>query len=413
MCLFSRSLLGLRRELFPLEIFIESAEREAAIEPDLPIVDPHHHLFDARCDDKGWPVSDLTIKVLYALKPSIAAKVIGGSQDERVIRTFSNLMPAIVPYMENGMLRDISNARHQGDWPMTDDDDDDDDDDGKLPAHNVIATVYIESGWDDPNANSHAMKAVPEVSMAQKVADRTNNRLCTGIVGHVPLSEGAEPVRVALQSMKKNSPNFRGIRDELAFRNDLYPLESKHFSERKAYEGKFREGFAVLEELGLTYDTWLYPNGIPMLRDLALAFPKVTIICDHMANPVGLSPSTPEAAMEEWKPMFKDLASSCPNVYVKLSGLGMPTTGFGFEKRTKPPTSKELADAYRPFILHCINCFGVDRCMFASNFPMDKVSSGYTQLFNAFKLIVADYSDEDKKKLFCDNAKRVYKLVVV
>ena len=153
MCLFSRSLLGLRRELFPLEIFIESAEREAAIEPDLPIVDPHHHLFDARCDDKGWPVSDLTIKVLYALKPSIAAKVIGGSQDERVIRTFSNLMPAIVPYMENGMLRDISNARHQGDWPMTEDDDDEKDD-GKLPAHNVIATVYIESGWDDPNAKA-------------------------------------------------------------------------------------------------------------------------------------------------------------------------------------------------------------------------------------------------------------------
>ena len=346
MCIFSRSILGFRRELFPLEIFIESAEREAAIEPDLPIVDPHHHLFDARFDDKGWPVSDLTIKILYSLKPSIASKVIGGSQDERVIRTFSHLLPAIVPYMENGLLRDISNAKHQGDWPMTEEDDDD-----KLPAHNVVATVYIESGWDDPKATSHAMKAVPELSMAQEVADRTSNRLCTGIVGHVPLSEGAEPVRAALKAMAKISPNFCGIRDELAYRKDLYPLESKHFSERKAYGEKFREGFAVLEELGLTYDTWLYPNGIPMLRDLALAFPGVTIICDHVANPVGLAPSSPEAALEEWEPMIKDLATSCPNICVKLSGLGMPTTGFGFENRAKPPTSKELADAYRPFYL--------------------------------------------------------------
>ena len=108
--------------------------------------------------------------------------------------------------------------------------------------------------------------------------------------------------------------------------------------------------------------------------------------------------------------MIKDLAISCPNVHVKLSGLGMASAGFGFEKRNKPPNSKELAEAYGPFILHSIECFGVNRCMFASNFPMDKVSSGYTQLFNAFKLIVADFSDEDKRKLFCDNAKRVYML---
>ena len=408
MCIFSRSILGHRRELFPLEIFIESAEPEAAIEPDLPIVDSHHHLFDARCDDKGWPVSDLTIKVLYSLKPAIAAKVIGATQDERVIRTFSHLLPAIVPYMENGLLRDISNAQHQGDGPMTDDETKTPS--SGLPAHNIIATVCIESGWDDPKATSHAMKAVPEVAMVQGVADRTKQRLCTGIVGHVPLSEGGDSVRAALQKMMDCSPNFRGIRDELACRNDLYPLESKHYSERKAYGAKFREGFAVLEELGLTYDTWLYPNGIPMLRELALAFPGVTIICDHMASPVGVPPSSPEAAMAEWKPMMKDLATSCPNVYVKLSGLGMASTGFGFEKRNKPPNSKELAEAYRPFILHCIECFGADRCMFASNFPMDKVSSGYTQLFNAFKLIVADYSDDDKRKLFCDNAKRVYKL---
>lgn len=403
MCIFSRSMFGCRRELFPLEIFIESAEREPAIEPDLPIVDPHHHLFDARCDDKGWPVSDLMIKFLYFLKPTIAARVIGSSLDERVIRTVSHLMPAIVPYMENGLLRDISNARHQGDGPMTDDESD-------LPAHNVIATVCVESGWDDPKATSHAMKAVPEVAMAQGVADRTNNRLCTGIVGHVPLSEGGEPVRAALQKMMECSPNFRGIRDELACRKDLYPLESKHYSERKAYGAKFREGFAVLKEFGLTYDTWLYPNGLGMLRDLALHFPGVTIICDHMASPVGLPPSSPELALEEWKPMIKDLATSCPNFHVKLSGLGMAYAGFGFEKRNKPPNSKELAEAYGPFILHSIECFGVNRCMFASNFPMDKVSSGYTQLFNAFKLIVADFSDEDKRKLFCDNAKRVYKL---
>ena len=407
MFLFTRAIFGLRRELFPLEEWIEKSDREAAIDPDLPIIDPHHHLFDARTQDKGWPVSPLMIFVLYKLNPSLLTKLMCKSQDEAIIRTFSTMLPAVVPYMENGMLRDIENFKEQGDRPISQEESEGDD---ALPAHKVVATVYIESGWSDPSAESAAMKPLPEVEMAQQVAQRTGNRICTGIVGHVPLSEGADAVRPALQAMMEKCPNFRGVRDQLAFRQGLYPLTNA--SERKAYDEKFRSGFSVISELDLTYDTWLYMDNVPALRDLALAFPDTTIICDHLGGPEGLPPSSPQTALEMWKPLIKDLAHSCPNVNVKLSGLGMPTVGFGFENGTKPPTSKALADAWKPFILHCIECFGVDRCMFASNFPMDKVSCGYTQLFNAFKIIVENFSVENKKKLFYDNAARIYSLKV-
>jgi len=407
MIFFTRALFGLRRELFPLEEWIEKSDREAAIDPDLPIIDAHHHLFDARTHDKGWPVSSLMITILYKLHPRLLTKLMCKTQDDAIIRTFSTMLPAVVPYMENGMLRDIENVHDQGDWPISQKEMEGDD---SLPAHNIVGTVYIESGWLDPSAKSVAMEAVPEVAMAYQVAQSTGNRLCAGIVGHVPLSEGADAVRPALQAMIDDNPNFCGVRDQLAFREGLYPLTNA--SERKAYDEKFRSGFSVLGELSLTYDTWLYTDNVPALRDLALTFPDTVIICDHVGGPMGIPPSDPQNALETWKPVIKDLAASCLNVNVKLSGLGMPTAGFGFENGAKPATSRELANAWKPYILHCIECFGVERCMFASNFPMDKVSCGYTQLFNAFKIIVQDFSAEDKKKLFHDNAARIYGLKV-
>jgi predicted TIM-barrel fold metal-dependent hydrolase len=278
-----------------------------------------------------------------------------------------------------------------------------------LPGHNIVATVYLECGWADPKAKSEAMKAVPEVGMAQAVAKSSNNLLCTGIVGHVPLLEGAEEVRPALAAMVEQFPNMRGIRDSLACREGYFPFNT---TTDMAYDDKFRSSFALLSEFNLTYDTWLYHDNLPALRDLALAFPETTIICDHVGSPVGFPPSDPETTFKEWAPSIKELADRCPNVMVKLSGLGMPVCGFGFEKRPVPPTSVELAEAWRPYVLHCIECFGVDRCMFASNFPVDKVSCSYTALFNSFKIIVKDFPVEDKKKLFHDNAVRIYRLQI-
>ena len=394
----------MQREPYPLEEWIDSGEREAILEPDLPIVDAHHHLWDARIQDKGWPVSPFTIKLLYKLNPSLLVKLMVRSQDPRIIALFSDKLPAAIPYMETEMMRDMKQLK-QSDQPITPEMA------TESTGHNFVTTCYMESGWSDPKATNEAMKPIPEVAMAQDVASRTNNQLCAGIIGHIPLGEGADNVRPALKTMVEKYPNFRGIRDELSCREGLYPLDA---NKGKPYDSNFRSGFSVLSEFNLTFDAWVYQDNLPALRDLALAFPDTAIICDHVGCPVtaGQPERDLKTSFESWAPSLKELATDCPNVMVKLSGLGMKTVGFGFETRPSPPSSNELAEAWKPYILHVIECFGVDRCMFASNFPVDKVSCSYTAMFNAFKIIVKDFSAEDKRKLFCDNAVRVYRLTI-
>mmetsp|Transcript_4039 Transcript_4039/g.4686 ORF Transcript_4039/g.4686 Transcript_4039/m.4686 type:complete len:454 (-) Transcript_4039:102-1463(-) len=397
----SRAVLGLKRELYPLEAWIDSGKREKAIEPARPMIDPHHHLWDPRMHNKGWPINIAVVRMLYKLKPAIMTSIfLNGSLKDNpaIVTTFSKFMPLMVPYMINEMLRDIKNAA-QGSEPLNYDE-------SNIPSHNIKGTVYIECGWIDEGA-TEAMKSIGEAAMAQEVAKKTNNLLCTGIVGHVPLEEGAAECRPALESLVRY-PNVRGIRDSLASSVHEHIFSPKEM--KAAYNPKFREAFALLKEYDLSYDCWLYQENIADLRDLALAFPETTIICDHVGNPIGIEPVGLEKSFETWKPLIKDLADQCPNVMCKLSGLAMATTGFDFHLRKLPPTSHELAEAWRPYILHCIDCFGVDRCMFASNFPVDKISCSYTNCFNAFKLIVKDFGEEEKHKLFYQNAVRIYRL---
>lgn len=402
----SRSVFGLPRQKYALEVHVDSAEVEAAIDPDTPIIDPHHHLWDVRTQDKGWPVPPIVITILYKLNPQILVPLMYSGQEPAVQKFVTKFMWAAVPFMENEMLRDVENLP-QSDQPLPVE--------GERPAgrprgHNVRGTVYVESGWDDPKATSHAFKAIPEAGMAQAVAFRTGGRLCSGIVAHVPLTEGIDAIRPALKKLVESCPNVRGIRHEIAYREGMFPLETRP---KLAYDEKFRSCFAALKEFDLTFDTWLYHDQINDLRDLAIAFPDVTIVCDHMAYPVGFPPYDRTQSFEEWKPLIKELAETCPNVVVKLSGLGSAVVGFGYENRKVPPNSEELADAWGPYVRHCIECFGVRRCLFASNFPVDKVSCSYTALFNAFKRIVNAMDgilDEDKSQLFYGNAARIYRL---
>jgi len=147
------------------------------------------------------------------------------------------------------------------------------------------------------------------------------------------------------------------------------------------------------------------------LADLARAFPGTTIILNHTGGPLGIGPYTGkrEEVFQEWKRGIVALAN-CPNVVVKLGGLGMPICGFGWNERVTPPSSAELAEAMAPYFRWCIEHFGVDRCMFESNFPADKVSYSYTVLWNAFKRISKDFSPEDRSALFHDTAVKVYRL---
>ena len=176
-------------------------------------------------------------------------------------------------------------------------------------------------------------------------------------------------------------------------------------------DAKFREGFAALGRLGLSFDAWLYHPQLTELADLARAFPGVTIILDHIAGPLGIGAYTgkKDEVFELWKSGMDEL-STCPNVVIKLGGFGMPLGGFEWHKRDAPPSSQDIADVMGPYYFHCIEKFGVDRCMFESNFPVDKVSSSYTVLWNSFKRMTEDFSPSDKAALFRDTAVRAYRL---
>ena len=161
---------------------------------------------------------------------------------------------------------------------------------------------------------------------------------------------------------------------------------SRPIPRHRLLDPKFREGFAELGKLGLTFNSWHFFPQLPDLLDLARAFPGQTIIVDHVGGHLGVGQYAGKQAetMPVWKKNMQDLAG-CPNVNVKLGGLGMTSFGFDFHLRDAPPSSQELAAAWKPYIETCIELFGPDRCMFESNFPPDKQSCGYTELWNAFK----------------------------
>jgi predicted TIM-barrel fold metal-dependent hydrolase len=169
-----------------------------------------------------------------------------------------------------------------------------------------------------------------------------------------------------------------------------------------------------LNQYGLSYDAWNYHPQLPELIDLARAFPETTIVLDHFGGVLGIGAYTDkrEQVFEQWKQNIAELAG-CPNVVAKLGGLAMPLSGFGWETREQPPTSDELVEAQRSYYLYTIEQFGPDRCMFESNFPVDKQAVSYRTLWNAFKKIAAAFSADEKDALFRCTAMRVYRLAEI
>jgi predicted TIM-barrel fold metal-dependent hydrolase len=174
---------------------------------------------------------------------------------------------------------------------------------------------------------------------------------------------------------------------------------------------KFRRGFAHLAPLGLSFEAWLYHPQIPELTSLARAFPETPIVLDHFGGPLGIGPyeGHQDEVFETWRRDIDELAT-CPNVVAKLGGLNMPLNGFGWHKREQLPGSDELRKATERYYLHTIDKFGPERCMFESNFPVDKVSCSYAVLWNEFKKMTADFRDEEKDAMFHDTAARVYRV---
>ena len=322
--------------------------KEPILEPALPIIDPHHHLWDR----ENWR------------------------------------------YLLDDLLADTNSG------------------------HSILATVFVQARAMLSADVPEELKPVGEVEFVNGVAAMTASgiygriRACAGIVGHADLmlGGGVEPVLEAL--VRAGGGRYRGIRhitawdDDPNVRNPGNPAVPGMLG-----HARFREGFAVLARLGHSFDAWLYHPQIDELTSLADAFPDARIVLNHCGGPVAINAYKRDEVFPGWKKSIAALAQR-PNVYVKLGGLGMRMSGYGFEKLPDPPSSQALADAWRPYIETCIEAFGPSRAMFESNFPVDKRYYSYGVMWNAYKRLAAQYSADEKRGLFVDAARETYRLPV-
>jgi L-fuconolactonase len=338
---------------------------EEALEPDLPIVDPHHHL--------------------WLETPADTAARQG---DEN---PFNHVRREVPRYLFEELHEDLT------------------------CGHNVVATVYAECGSMYRAGGPGAMKPVGEVEFANGVAAMYASgrfgpvRACAGIVGYAELTLGGAVRPVLEAQIAAGGGRFKGIRNHLT--HDPHIAMFALGKPALMADTTFRAGFAVLGELGLTYDAWLFEPQIPQLVELARAFPDQPIVLDHTGAPLGLGhyAGRGEEVFARWKASIADLAL-CENVSMKLGGLGMPINGFASFRQSPPATSEQLAAEWRPWFETAIEALGAHRCMFESNYPTDGGTGSYSTLWNAFKRVCTHASPDEKANLFAGTAARFYGL---
>jgi predicted TIM-barrel fold metal-dependent hydrolase len=280
-------------------------------------------------------------------------------------------------------------------------------------GHNVLATVHVECGSEYRSDGPTELRPVGETEFAASVAQASQSgplRACAGIVGHADCTLGDHIDAVLQAHLEVGAGRFKGIRHIAA--HD--PAIASTTPPGLLRDPAFRSGFARLHRFGLTFETWLYHPQLADLLDLLRAFPDQKVVLDHLGGPLGVGPYEDRRAevFAQWRAYITELAD-CPNLYVKLGGLAQSVNGFGFQDQVLPPSSGELATAWRPYVEHAIGTFGAHRCMFESNFPVDKGMCAYPVLWNAFKRIAAGYSPDEKAALFHRTAQRVYSLPAV
>ncbi len=282
-------------------------------------------------------------------------------------------------------------------------------------GHNIVSTVFVECLSMYRAEGDEAMRPVGETEFVNGVAAMSASgkygklRACAGIVSFADLTLGGA-VGPVLDQHIRLSDRFCGIRHATGWvETDEVRNSHTHPVKDLMMSDTFRLGFAELAKRHLTFDAWLYHPQIPQLTDLAKTFPQVKIIFDHFGGPLGIGPyrGRGDEIFDQWCIDVAELAK-CPNVYPKLGGIVMPINGFGWHKRDKPATSDEIVAATGRYHRKAIELFGPERCMFESNFPVDKQSCAYPVLWNAFKKIARDYTEADQQHLFHDTAVRVY-----
>ena len=284
-------------------------------------------------------------------------------------------------------------------------------------GHNIVSTVFVECLSMYRADGPEEMKCVGETEFVQGIAAMSASggygptRHAAGIVSRADLSH--PNAAKVLEAHMAASPNrFRGVRDAAGWHASP-DVRNSHTSppEHLFLRDDFRRGFAHLSHLGLSFEAWLYHPQIPELTDLARTFPQTSIILNHFGGPLGVGPyaGRQKEVFEEWTPLLDELAT-CPNVVAKLGGVNMPLNGLWAADRATPPDSDEIVATTRHYYEHTIDRFGPRRCMFESNFPVDKAHVGYAALWNAFKKMAAGFPEDEKDAMFHGTAATVYRL---
>ena len=327
---------------------------EKIVDQDLEIIDPHHHLWP------GTPRTD------------------GVSAENRYL------------------LEDLWNDTQSG--------------------HNVVKTVFVECGQGYYESGSEAMKPVGETKFVVEVAEEAKQDVSKaqieGIVGHADMMLGESAREVLEAHLEEGKGRFKGIRHGASW-DESDEIRNSHSNPIQSIylDDEFQKGIEQLDALNLTLDAWNYHKQIKELTELAKCFPNLKIVQNHFGGPLGIGPyaGRREEVFSVWQESIAELAER-DNVVIKIGGLAMPINGWGWHKRELPANSDEFIESHGRYYLHAIKCFGVERCMFESNFPVDKRSISYPILWNGFKKIVEDFSTEEKEYLFYKTAAEFYSL---
>ena len=282
-------------------------------------------------------------------------------------------------------------------------------------GHNVEKTVFVDCHSEYRTEGPSHLKPVGETEYVAEVATESrrdaNRATIAGIVGHANMTLGSAVEEVLVAHEQAGKGLFRGIR-HAGPSDDTGTLTNAGGRWPCPYDRKdFREGVKTLGRMGYSYDTWHFFHQNQDFLALARAVPETTMILDHFGTPLGVGAyaGRKDEIFEQWKKDIEEIAE-CANVHAKLGGLAMPDNGFGWDKNATPPSSNEFQEAQHPYYLHAIECFGPDRCMFESNFPVDRLSVSYQVLWNGLKKIVADFSEDENDHLFYGTASRVYRV---
>ncbi len=332
----------------PDDAWLGKAPPEPILEPDLPIVDTHHHLWER-----------------------------GGHR-----------------YLLHELLADTGSG------------------------HNVVATVFIECHAMYRADGPEAMRPVGETEFVVGQAAMSASgaygptRVAAGIVGFADLTLGDGVERGLEAHVAAGGGRFRGVRhaggwDASDVIGNSHAITAPHLFQRS----DFRAGLRRLTALGLSFDAWVFHPQLQDVIDLARAVPDANMIMGHCGGPLGYGPYTGkrDEVFKAWKASMTELAR-CPNVSLKLGGMMMRLAAYDYLNLPAPPSSAQLADFWRPYIATGIELFGADRCLFESNFPVDKMGIGYAALWNAFKRITAGASADEKRAMYSGTARRVYRL---